>query len=294
VVKIRTRFAPSPTGYLHVGHAYAAMQVMRFVRDNGAAMTLRIEDTDPGRCRPEFTAAILEDLHWIRCQWDDLVVQSERLSHYADALARLEQMGLGYRCFCSRKDIARATTENGPEGPIYPGTCRNIAPDDAAAKATRQPYSWRLDCRKAVTILKDKGQWPLIWTNMSGENFVANPTILGDFLLAGRDRPASYHLAVVVDDARPDDGQRAMTHIVRGGDLLHATHAHRLLQALLEYPAPVYHHHPLLVTPDGRKLSKSDQSLTLRSLREQRDDGAALLADLEKHRFPSGILCDDD
>lgn len=286
---LRTRFAPSPTGYLHLGHGYAALKVMEFARAHDAKTTLRIEDIDATRCRPEFTDAILDDLHWLGFAYDAIVIQSQRLDLYAAALKRLENMGLAYRCFCSRKDIAAAAQDIGPEGPLYPGTCRHIAPEDAAVRGGHEPYGWRLDHEKAATMAGDD----LVWHDGAGKETAVNPAILGDILLAGRDRPASYHLAVVVDDARPDAPQHAISHVVRGRDLLHATHIHRLLQAVLGYAAPVYHHHGLLVMPDGRKLSKSDQSLTLRSLREAGMDAADVIDDLQKHRFPVGILCDD-
>lgn len=288
-IDMRTRFAPSPTGYLHLGHGYAALKVMEFARAHDAKTTLRIEDIDAARCRPEFTDAILDDLHWLGFAYDEIVIQSQRLALYAAALKRLENMGLAYRCFCSRKDIAAAAQDIGPEGPLYPGTCRHIAPEDAAERATHAPYGWRLDHAKAVALVGEN----LVWHDDAGKETAVNPAILGDILLAGRDRPASYHLAVVVDDARPDAPQHAISHVVRGRDLLHATHIHRLLQAVLGYAAPVYHHHGLLVMPDGRKLSKSAQSLTLRSLRAAGIDAAALIDDLQKHRFPVGILCDD-
>jgi glutamyl-Q tRNA(Asp) synthetase len=298
----RTRFAPSPTGYLHIGHGFAAQAVQHFARRYNAKIALRIEDIDATRCRPEFTQAMVEDLRWIGFEWDDLLMQSQRLDHYAAALAKLEQMGLAYRCFCSRKEIASLSRTMGPEGPIYPGTCRHIDPDMAKERAQKDDHGWRLDHAKAVAWVYDNTQddgaqansvEPLHWRDISGTATHVNPAILGDILLAGRDRPASYHLAVVVDDARPDAPDKAITHIIRGHDLLHATHVHRLLQAVLGYPAPVYAHHALLITPDGRKLAKSDNSLTLRSLREGGMSSEAMIADLEKHRFPAGILCDD-
>ncbi len=288
-IAMRTRFAPSPTGYLHLGHGYAALKVMEFARANGAKISLRIEDIDATRCRPEFTDAIIDDLQWLGFAYDEMIIQSLRLDLYADALARLVDMGLAYRCFCSRKDIAAAAQDIGPEGPLYPGTCRHIAPEDAEKRSENAPYGWRLDHAKAATMAGNN----LVWHDDRGQEMPVNPDILGDILLAGRDRPASYHLAVVVDDSRPDLPDHAISHVVRGRDLLHATHVHRLLQAVLGYDAPVYHHHALLVMPDGRKLSKSDQSLTLHSLRETGMTAAELIDDLQKHRFPAGILCDD-
>lgn len=297
-MELRTRFAPSPTGFLHLGHAYAALAVQQFAQQHGAAITLRIEDIDAVRCRPEFTDALLEDLRWIGFAWDEQLVQSQRLDLYAAALKRLEDMGLAYRCFCSRRDIAAAAVAAGPEGPLYPGTCRDIAPERAETRAAAEPFGWRFNHAKAAAYLGEEGVKSLCWQDVSGSVTQVQPGLLGDVLLAGRDRAASYHLAVVVDDARPEATERgapdkAMTHIVRGRDLLHATHVHRLLQAVLGYPAPVYHHHSLLVTPDGRKLAKSERSLTLCSLRAQGVRAATLMRNLEKHRFPAGILCDD-
>lgn len=286
----RTRFAPSPTGHLHIGHGYAAQAVQHFARQFNAKTVLRIEDIDATRCRPEFTQAMMEDLRWIGFEWDDLVFQSQRLDHYAAALARLDDMGLAYRCFCSRKQVIAAACRAGPEGPLYPGTCRDIDKKTARQRAENAAFGWRLNHEKAAQSIGGN----LVWHDIAGKETPVNPAILGDILLAGRDRPASYHLAVVVDDARPDAPDKAISHVVRGRDLVHATHIHRLLQAVLGYRAPAYHHHALLIMPDGRKLSKSDRSLTLRSLRDQGVSPSVLRDDLQKHRFPAGILRDDD
>lgn len=276
----RTRFAPSPTGYLHIGHAYAALAVEAEAQRLGAAVTLRIEDTDATRCRPEFTAAIIEDLRWLGLAWDDQVVQSQRLAHYAAAIDRLAADGLAYRCFCSRRQIAEAATAHGPEGPLYPGTCRQLEPDEAAARAHGTPHGWRFDHRAASDRYGD-----LHWRDSKGAEHRVMAEHLDDVLLASRDRPASYHLAVVVDDS-----EGGISHVVRGRDLLLATAVQRLLQAALDLPVPVYHHHALLVEENGRKLAKSDQSLTLRSLRQAGVTPPALRADLANGRFPAGML----
>ncbi|MEO1043945.1 MAG: tRNA glutamyl-Q(34) synthetase GluQRS [Pseudomonadota bacterium] len=276
---LRTRFAPSPTGHLHIGHGYAALMVEAEARRLGAAVTLRIEDTDATRCRPAFTEAIIEDLTWLGFGWDRLVVQSERLAHYDAAITRLAADGLAYRCFCSRKEVAAAATKTGPEGPLYPGTCRGLDPDVAAARAEIEPYGWRFDHRAAMNRY---GR--LSWRDSDGVAHIAEPGLLGDVLLASRDRPASYHLAVVVDDAAD-----AISHVVRGADLLLATHIHRLLQAALGLATPVYHHHKLLLDSDGRKLAKSRVSMALTTLRQSGVEAIALRRDLMEKRFPAGI-----
>lgn len=276
---MRTRFAPSPTGHLHIGHAYAALAVEAEARRIGAKITLRIEDIDATRCKPEFTETMLDDLRWLGFHWDDLVVQSERLDRYAEAIARLAEDGLAYRCFCTRKDIQAAATKTGPEGPIYPGTCRDLDPEEAAVRAKTEPYGWRLNYQAALDQFG-----PLAWCDVTGTEHQAQPELLGDVLLASRDRPASYHLAVVVDDA---DG--GISHIVRGEDLRLATHVHRLLQAALDLPEPVYHHHRLLVDEIGRKLAKSHGSLTMQALRHSGMSAEQLRDDLRNHRFPAGI-----
>ncbi|WOE75814.1 tRNA glutamyl-Q(34) synthetase GluQRS [Alterisphingorhabdus coralli] len=276
---MRTRFAPSPTGHLHIGHAYAALAVEAEAKRLGARVTLRIEDIDATRCKPEFTEAMLDDLRWLGFHWDNLVVQSDRLDRYAEVIAQLAAEGLAYRCFCTRKEVQAAATKMGPEGPIYPGTCRDLDPEKATARAETEPFGWRLNHHAAMDRVG-----PLTWRDFSGAEYQAQPELLGDILLASRDRPASYHLAVVVDDA---DGH--ISHIVRGQDLWLATHVHRLLQAALDLPEPVYHHHVLLIDETGRKLSKSHGSLTLQALRQGGMSAEQLRDDLTNHRFPAGI-----
>jgi glutamyl-Q tRNA(Asp) synthetase len=257
---IVTRFAPSPTGLLHLGHAYAAI----VAREAGERFLLRIEDIDAGRCRAEFETAINEDLAWLGLDWEKPSLrQSTRFDAYRAALARLDSQGLLYPCFCTRKDIAEEIARaieapHGPEGAHYPGTCRKLSADMRAARiASGQQYALRLDVRAAV---ERAGKLTFI---EYGKTIDANPLQFGDVVLARKDIPASYHLAVVVDDAF-----QGVTLVTRGEDLFPATHIQRLLQALLELPAPAYAHHRLILDEHGKKFSKRDSAVTLRSLRE--------------------------
>jgi glutamyl-Q tRNA(Asp) synthetase len=272
-VSVVTRFAPSPTGRLHLGHAFSAREAWRFARERGGRFLLRIEDIDPGRCREEFVAGILEDLAWLGLDWDGPVVrQSARLGLYAAALARLRARGLVYPCFCTRRDIAEAgAAPHGPAGPVYPGTCRGLAPAERAARMARQPHAWRLDMAAAVTLAG-----PLAWEDMDAGTVSADPAAHGDVVLARKDAPASYHLAVVVDDA-----EQGVTHVIRGADLRTATAVHRLLQALLGLPVPVWRHHPLLADAQGRRLAKRDGAPTIAALRAAGAIPAAVLRDLD-------------
>ena len=269
-----TRFAPSPTGRLHLGHAYSALLAHDFARAREGSFLLRIEDIDPGRVRAEYVDGIIEDLLWLGLEWDaDMVYQSERLERYAAALERLQGMGLLYPCFCTRADIAASVAApHGPEGALYPGTCRGLAAPDLS-----RPHAWRMDVGKAVARAG-----PLTWTN-DGEPVRAAPETLGDVVLARKDAPASYHLAVTVDDA--DQG---ITDVVRGRDLFASTHVHRLLQALLDLPVPDYHHHALLADAAGERLAKRHGAPTLADLRAGGMDPAALVAALRGGQMPSG------
>ena len=269
-----TRFAPSPTGRLHLGHAYSALLAHDFARAREGSFLLRIEDIDPGRVRAEYVDGIIEDLLWLGLEWDaDMVYQSERLERYAAALERLQGMGLLYPCFCTRADIAASVAApHGPEGALYPGTCRDLRGPDLS-----RPHAWRLDVAKAVALTG-----PLTWTN-DGEPVRAAPETLGDVVLARKDAPASYHLAVTVDDA--DQG---ITDVVRGRDLFASTHVHRLLQALLDLPVPDYHHHALLADAAGERLAKRHRAPTLADLRAGGMDPAALVAALRGGQMPSG------
>lgn len=282
---IVSRFAPSPTGRLHLGHAYSALRAHDAARAAGGAFRLRIEDTDATRCRPEYTDAILNDLAWIGVAWDaPLMIQSQRLPLYAAALDRLIADRLAYPCFCSRADIAREvaaslSAPHGADGPLYPGTCRAIAPDVAGRRAGSEPHSWRLDAGEAMRRLG-----PLTWHDARAGVVAVEPQALGDIILKGRDRPASYHLAAVVDDAA-----MGVSLVTRGMDLFASTHVQRILQGLLGLPEPDYHHHALIAGSDGRRLAKRDAAAGLDTLRAQGVDGAALAAALRVGELPIGF-----
>jgi len=262
---IVTRFAPSPTGRLHLGHAYSALFAERAAREAGGRFLLRIEDIDRARCRPEFEARILEDLAWLGLAWDGPVRrQSEHTDDYRAALDRLAVEGLTYPCFCSRKEIeaeiARAgSAPHGPSGLIYPGTCRSL-PDDERRRRIEagSPHAIRLDVGRAL-----ERSGPLFWHDRARGKVAAEPAIEGDVVLARRDAPTSYHLAVTVDDQL-----QGVTLVTRGADLFAATHIHRLLQAILGYETPDYHHHPVRTNDRGERLSKRDGAASLSSLRE--------------------------
>jgi glutamyl-Q tRNA(Asp) synthetase len=267
---IVTRFAPSPTGLLHLGHAYAALTA-RDAALPGGRFLVRIEDLDKARCREDFVGAIFEDLAWLGLRWEEPVLrQSSRDDAYRAAIATLERKGLLYPCFCSRKEIAEEIARaveapNGPEGPIYPGTCRTLTQTQRDVRMARgDAYVLRLDATKAAALIgaqrfHERGAGP------QGERgaIAVEPLLLGDVVLARKDIPAAYHLAVVVDDVF-----QGVTLVTRGNDLFAATHVQRLLQALLDLPAPNYAHHRLIVDAAGKKFSKRDHAMTLRSLRE--------------------------
>ncbi|MBN8809734.1 MULTISPECIES: glutamyl-Q tRNA(Asp) synthetase [Sphingomonas] len=313
---IHTRFAPSPTGRLHLGHAWSAIQAHDHARAHGGRFTLRIEDIDGTRSRPEHVEAILRDLEWLGLGWDGAVTwQSRRLHLYEAALGRLRGQGLLYPCFCTRADIAASlTAPHGPEGALYPGTCRGReAPD------LRRPHCWRLDMARALKILPGTGRGTageagggggvpraipdeerplhqpaagpppragedLWWHDAHAGRVRADPAAAGDVVLARKDAPASYHLAVTVDDAA-----QGITDVVRGVDLFAATHVHRLLQALLGLPTPEYRHHPLLAGPDGTRLAKRHGAPSLEAMRLAGEDGRALAERLRAGQLPVGI-----
>lgn len=263
---IVTRFAPSPSGHLHLGHAYAALIGWHAARDGGGRFLLRIEDIDATRCRPEYAAAILEDLAWLGIDWDGEVrVQSAHLVDYRAALDRLAARHLLYPCFCTRAAIKAElagmnAAPHGPDGPLYPGTCRALSGDQRATLiAAGEPFALRLDAARAAAIAG-----PLFWEEETKGRIAADPSTHGDVVLGRKDAPTSYHLAVTVDDAL-----QGVTLVTRGEDLLAATHVHRLLQALLDLPTPRYRHHPLLTDASGRRYAKRDRALTLRALREE-------------------------
>jgi len=270
------RFAPSPNGYLHLGHALSALLNADMAREAGGRLLLRIEDIDATRCRPEYEAASYEDLAWLGLGWEEPVRrESEHLGDYRAALARLDAMGLVYPSFESRAEIARLVAMREAQGPwlrdpdgapLYPGDAKSMPAEERAGRvAAGDPYALRLDMQAALGRTG-----PLTWRETGagpeGETgtIPADPARWGDVILARKDVPGSYHLSVVVDDAA-----QGVTDVVRGRDLFHATSVHRLLQTLLGLPSPRYHHHRLLLDADGRKLSKSTRATGLRELRAQ-------------------------
>ncbi len=265
---LTTRFAPSPTGYLHLGHAYSALFAYEAAQAEGGRFLLRIEDIDPIRCRPEFAGALIEDLRWLGLEWEEPVRrQSEHMEDYTAALAKLRTLGLLYPCFCTRREVAKEVmasaaaphfAQQGPDGPVYPGTCRNLHPDERTQRLREnQAASWRLDITKALAMTG-----PLYWNDRAAGRVRAAPLDFGDVVLARKDAATSYHLSVTVDDHL-----QHVTLVTRGKDLLRATDIHRLLQALLGYATPDYHHHELLTDATGRRLAKRDRDMTLRALR---------------------------
>lgn len=270
---IRTRFAPSPNGSLHLGHAFAAVVAHDLARAGGGEFLLRIEDIDGARSRADLAAEFLEDLAWLGLRWDGPVVrQSDRLERYTAAAERLKSVGLLYPCQCTRAEVLAAAHEHGPDGPVYPGTCRgrSVSPDGAA---------WRLDMAMAEALAG-----PSSWHDALAGEQQARPGQFGDVVLVRRDAPASYHLAATLDDAA--DG---ISLVTRGADLFASTHVHRLLQALLDLPVPRWHHHGLLVEEDGRKLAKRRGSPSLADRRRAGEDGLALADALRHGRFGTGI-----
>jgi glutamyl-Q tRNA(Asp) synthetase len=280
-----TRFAPSPTGRLHLGHAHSALAGWRAAREAGGRFLLRIEDIDGTRCREEFIAGIVEDLAWLGLDWDGEVRrQSEHFDDYRAALGRLKAAGLLYPCFCTRAEIqaeiARAgAAPHGPEGPVYPGTCRALPGAEATRRqAAGEPYAIRLDIGRAAA---QAGR--LTWLDEHVGDVVADALSHGDVVLARKEIPTSYHLAVTIDDAL-----QGVTLVTRGEDLFAATHIHRLLQALLGLPTPRYRHHALLTDPTGRRYAKRDRALTLEALRRSGRSAVAVraLAGFPDYRIP--------
>ena len=269
-----TRFAPSPTGYLHRGHAYSALSAFTAARAAGGRFVLRIEDIDATRSRPAFEAAIYEDLAWLGLDWETPVRrQSEHLSDYQAALSRLEARGLLYRCFRTRREVAEAMA-SAPHGPMEVFRGGPLAADEEARRlAAGEGFSWRLSLEAASKRLG--GFTALTFVDEGKGVIAARPELGGDVVLARRDVGVAYHLAVVVDDAL-----QAITQVIRGVDLFEATHVQRLLQALLGLPTPSYRHHPLLTGPDGTRYAKRDHAETLRSLREHGMSAAKLRGEL--------------
>jgi len=271
---LRTRFAPSPTGLLHVGNAYSALQCQQWAERHHAQLLLRIEDIDHTRCREELIPQLIEDLHWLGLDWQGEVRrQSSRSSAYRAALEQLDAMGVLYPCFCTRREIQQEIERmgNAPHAEDYsdpyPGICRTIDRHQRTERQLHERFAWRLDVAAAMQLLEE----PVSWLDGSGRSHEVTPSALGDMVIGRKDIAFSYHLAVVVDDA--DQG---VTHVIRGEDLIGSTPIHRMLQALLDLPSPVYIHHPLLLDGNGERLAKRNNATSLKSLREAGIDAAAL------------------
>jgi glutamyl-Q tRNA(Asp) synthetase len=259
-----TRFAPSPSGFMHLGHAYAALFAWDAARRGQGRFLLRIEDIDRARSRQQFTDAIFEDLAWLGLDWDGPVrVQSEHMADYAAALARLDELGVIYPCFCTRRAIRDEIKHadeapHGPDGPAYPGTCRALGADERRQQVLLgKPHAWRLDVAKALDITG-----PIEWHDRAAGSRRVDLGLHGDVVVARKDVPTSYHLAVTIDDCL-----QGVTLVTRGDDLVHATGVHRLLQALLGIAPPVWHHHALITDSNGVRLAKRNRAMTLRALR---------------------------
>lgn len=272
---VTTRFAPSPTGYMHLGHAYSALRGYREAQAAGGRFLLRIEDIDLGRARDEFESAIYEDLAWLGLEWEGTVRrQSEHYDDYAAALDELARASLLYPCFCTRKAI-RAEIEqadaapHGPDGPVYPGTCRGLSRSKQNRRMRAgEAFALRLDMARAIAAAG-----PLAWTDRRRGAIQATPAAAGDVVLARKDVPTSYHLAVTLDDHL-----QGVTLVTRGEDLFEATHIHRLLQALLGLRTPDYYHHGLIADTEGRRLAKRNRAVTLRTLRREGKTPEQILA----------------
>ncbi len=267
-----TRFAPSPNGRLHLGHALSAIVAHDLARAGGGRFLLRIEDIDGPRSRAELAEEFRRDLAWLELEWEEVPAQSTRLASYAAAAESLKARGLLYPCTCTRKEIEEAGATEGSDGLIYPGTCKHRPPDPA------RPAAWRLDSAKALAATG-----PLIWEDALAGPQKVDLSGLGDVVLVRKDLPASYHLAVTLDDAA--DG---VTLVTRGADLFAASHVHRTLQALLGLPVPRWHHHPLLLGEDGEKLAKRRGSPALAERRERGEDGHMLAKQLRMQLLSLG------
>ena len=274
-----TRFAPSPTGRLHLGHAFSAVLGHDRARESGGRFLLRVEDLDQTRSRPEFVDGIFEDLAWLGLRWaEPLFTQSQRTAAYAHALDDLKDRGLAYACFCTRADIAQSlTAPHGDAAASYPGTCRALPDDPERRSAT--PHCWRLESAKALELAGLPA-----WREADGRTFSTTGRDIGDAILARKDAPASYHLSCVVDDAAS-----GVTTVVRGADLRPSTPIQRLLQQLLGLPEPTYLHHKLVAHVDGRRLAKRELAPTLAAMRDAGVDGPALAAQLRAGKLPLGF-----
>lgn len=261
-----TRFAPSPTGFMHLGHAYSALFAYEAARRCGGRFLLRMEDIDTSRCRAEFEQATIDDLSWLGITWDGSIRrQSEHMESYDRALQTLRDLGVVYPCFCTRKQIRVEIEEagrapHGPSGePIYPGICRRLSQHERDIRIAKgEPYAWRLDAYRAVAFTG-----PLHWYDCRGGWIQADLSLHGDVVIGRKDVTVSYHLAVTLDD----HGQ-GVSLVTRGEDLFHATHVHRVLQALLGLSTPQYYHHNLVADGEGKRLAKRNRAVTLRHLRD--------------------------
>ena len=268
-----TRFAPSPNGPLHLGHAFSAIVAHDLAREERGRFLLRIEDIDGPRSRPELTDEFRRDLEWLGLEWDEVPAQSTRLTTYDAAARNLLDRGLLYPCTCTRADIEALKPRLGSQGAIYPGTCKGSVVDPG------KPAALRLDIDRAMA---ESGQ--LLWEDALAGQQVADPREGGDVVIVRKDAPASYHLAATLDDAA--DG---VTLVTRGADLFDATHIHRLLQALLGLPVPLWYHHGLLTDESGQKLAKRRGSPSLADRRGSGENGQALADALRSGEFPAGI-----
>ncbi|MCX7284828.1 MAG: tRNA glutamyl-Q(34) synthetase GluQRS [Novosphingobium sp.] len=272
-----TRFAPSPNGPLHLGHAYSAIVAHDRAKRDGGEFLLRIEDIDGARSRADLADEFRADLNWLQLDHREVAPQSARIASYRTAANELRAMGLFYPCSCTRAEVAAAAVAHGPDGPLYPGTCLRRGP------VPGPDVAWRLDMEQASELAG-----PLEWTDERHGTQRARPEMFGDVVLWRKDAPASYHLAATLDDAA--DG---VTHVTRGVDLFQATHIHRLLQHLLGLPVPVWHHHPVLVEADGRKLAKRRDAPALADRRRAGEDGRAVAAEVRATLFDTGISLSD-
>lgn len=268
-----TRFAPSPNGMLHLGHAWSAIVAHDLAQERGGRFLLRIEDIDGARSKPELADEFRRDLEWLGLEWEDVPAQSTRLESYRKAADHLLERGLLYPCTCTRKEIAKLRPSIGPDGLVYPGTCKGRLLDPS------KPAALRLDVDRAMAEVGE-----IVWEDEIAGAVVADPRQFGDVVLVRKDEPASYHLAATLDDAA--DG---VTLVTRGSDLMAATHIHRVLQALLELPVPMWHHHKLLLDESGEKLAKRRDSASLADRRKAGEDGLKLAEKLRNGNLPAGI-----
>ena len=285
---MRTRFAPSPTGLLHVGNGYSALRCQQWAQRYGAELLLRIEDIDQTRCRPQFTDAILRDLRWLGIRWQqEVVIQSRRMACYRRAVEQLQSRDLLYPCFCSRAEIRRQLALSAPHHilPRYPGTCRRLSGAERRLRMQSEPHAWRLDAAAAFAHVNGALQW----YDHRGDPHLVVPDQVDDVVLVRKDIGISYHLAVVVDDA-----EQGIDMVIRGEDLREATPVQLLLQHLLALPHPRYLHHPLIRDAQGNRLAKRNHATTLAGLREAGVTAAALREFLTHHRqwngYPNSAL----